>query len=110
MWKFDAPRLAFAAGFMQSTAVFIVAILNYYTIVAATEVIDVVMNFLALLVIAEIDDFFFEAHSPEELGRKMVHNEDGEYDELYRIETTTSKHGKANTNANKPWLNGLNLF
>ena len=61
-WKFQNERLAYLAGFFQSTTIIVVTILNYYTIIAATEVIDIVMNFLALAVIAELDDFFFEAH------------------------------------------------
>ena len=61
-WKFENERLAYLAGFFQSTTIIVVTILNYYTIIAATEVIDIVMNFLALAVIAELDDFFFEAH------------------------------------------------
>jgi hypothetical protein len=68
----------------------IVTLLNYYTIIAAETVIDIVMNFLALAVIAELDDFFFIAHGKNELGKRMVLNEDGEFTDLYKIETTTS--------------------
>ena len=93
-WKFENVTSAFFSGFLQATAVFFVAILNYYIIMAATEVIEVVMNFLALLVISEIDDFFFDSHVADELGKKMVLNADKEYDSLYRIETTTSRRAK----------------
>ena len=54
----------------------LVTLLNYYTIVSAESVIDVVMNFLALEVIAKLDDYFFVAHGNSELGKVMVLNAD----------------------------------
>ena len=72
----------------------LVTLLNYFTIIAAETVIDIVMNFLALAVIADLDDFFFTAHGENELGKRMVKNDDGEYTDLYKIETTTSRDAR----------------
>jgi len=49
------------------------------------------MNYLALYVIAELDDFVFEAHKDSELSKEMVENTDGKYNSLYTVETSTSK-------------------
>lgn len=89
-WKFDNVFWAFLAGFCQTTTIILVTMLNYYAIIANDEVIEIVMNFLALAAIAELDDFFFVSHSKAEPAKEMVLNEDGQYDDLYTIQTTTS--------------------
>ena len=73
-----------------------VTLLNYYTIIDANTVKDVVMNFLALAVIAEMDDFFYQIHDADEIGVKMVENQGGLYNHLYTIETTTSQDAEMN--------------
>ena len=94
----------------------IVTLLNYFTIIAAETVIDIVMNFLALAVIAELDDFFFIAHGKHELGKKMVLDEDDKYANLYKIETTTSMDAEQFFIKHKeslgpdPKYKGVNLF
>ena len=75
----------------------VVTFLNYFTIIDATSVIDIVMNFLALAVIAELDDYFYAIHDEDEFGVKMVRNKGGAYDSLYTIETTTSDDAEMNT-------------
>jgi hypothetical protein len=89
-WKFDCVGQAYMAGFMQCFVIIVVTLLNYFTIIAAETVIDIVMNFLALAVIAELDDFFFTSHGQKELGKRMVINDEDEFGDLYKIETTTS--------------------
>ena len=89
-WKFDCVFQAWLAGLMQCSVIIVVTLLNYFTINSAETVIEIVMDFLALAVIAELDDFFFTSHNPKELGKKMVVNENEEYGDLYKIETTTS--------------------
>lgn len=107
-WKFDKMKFAFIAGFCQVTNIIVVTFLNYFTIIDATTVIDVVMNFLALEVIADLDDIFFAVHSGDEIGVQMVLNEDGLYDKLLTIETTTSDD--AEINDRDPDLEGINKF
>jgi len=51
-WKMNQPQMAFFCGLFQATIIILVTLLNYYTIVSAESAIDVVMNFLALEVIA----------------------------------------------------------
>ena len=62
-WKFDNVIFAWSSGFFQTTSIAAVTILNYITILQAETVIDIVMNFLALAVIAELDDYFFVLHN-----------------------------------------------
>ena len=89
-WKMNQPQMAFFCGLFQATIIILVTLLNYFTIVSAESVIDVVMNFLALEVIAQLDDYFFVAHGNSELGKVMVLNADEQYSDLYKIEVTTS--------------------
>ena len=58
-WKFDRPYFAWLAGFCQTIATGFVVIVNYLAILTQTSITDIVMNFLALVVISEIDDYFF---------------------------------------------------
>ena len=71
---------AYLSGFFQATALIFVTIANYYVILVSDNILDVVMNFLSLMVISEIDDFFFKTHSEKDVGCKLVLNEDGKYD------------------------------
>ena len=95
-WKFKRPGFAFIAGLCQASIIMFVTLLNYYTIIDANTVKDVVMNFLALAVITEMDDFFYQIHDADEIGVKMVENQGGLYNHLYTIETTTSQDAEMN--------------
>ena len=53
--------LAFLAGFLQATMVLTVEMVNYIALITNTTHLDIVMNFLALAVIADFDDFFYGA-------------------------------------------------
>ena len=52
--------------------------------------IDIVMNFLALTVVADLDDYMFSAHSDTELAKKIVLDEDKEYEGCFTVESTSS--------------------
>ena len=66
-WKFEYPVRAYMSGLFQATSMILVTIVNYYVILVSEDILDVVMNFLALLVIADIDNFFFKTHSQRDL-------------------------------------------
>jgi len=59
-YKFEKPNLAFCSGLAQVLIMMALILINYYVIMAAESVLDVIMNFLALMVISEIDDKFYE--------------------------------------------------
>ena len=67
--------------------VFFVELINVLALLTNTEVIDIVMDFLALVVISEFDDFFFNA-----IVNKDVTNviEDKAYNQLLKWQITTS--------------------
>ena len=62
-----------------------VVIVNYFAILQNDEVIEIVMNFLALQVIAEFDNLFFTAHRSENLIKQICLNEKGVFTQLLTI-------------------------
>ena len=83
-WKFTSPTYAYFTGFLQASMVAIVVILNYYSILLEENPIGIVMNFLALMVIAELDDYFYEAHGYI-LPKRMIMEQDSTYAQMYKI-------------------------
>ena len=87
-WKFDYYRIAFFAGFLQAIMVISVEVINFVNLLLTNQILEIVMNFLALVIIAEFDDFFYEVYPNEDLKalikKKM-------YRHLLIIQTTTSK-------------------
>ena len=59
-WKFDHYIVAWSAGFMQASMVICVETVNYIALLTFTNHVDIVMNFLAIAVISEFDDFFYK--------------------------------------------------
>ena len=62
-WKFVDYKIAFLSGFLQALTVVVVESVNFMAILTNFEIIEIVMDFLALIVIAEFDDFFFDTVS-----------------------------------------------
>lgn len=56
--KFDKPWHAFLAVFLQAIVTVLIEIVNIYNLITISNMIDIVMNFLALAVLAEFDDMF----------------------------------------------------
>ena len=48
-------------GFQQAFNVMIVESVNFAALLTNGTIIDIIMNFLALVVIAEFDEYFFSA-------------------------------------------------
>ena len=46
---------------MQMTMIITVECVNFVAILTSTNILDVVMNFMALAVISDFDDFFYGA-------------------------------------------------
>jgi len=62
---------------------------NYIALLTNTSHLDIVMNFMALVVIADFDDFFYGALADGEY-KKVITNSDGTYDEFLSLQMTTS--------------------
>ena len=62
-YKFYSYKAAWACGFMQAVMVFYVEGVAFIALLNDNSVVDIVMNFLALVVIAQFDEFVYEAIS-----------------------------------------------
>lgn len=93
IWRFEYPTVAFATGLGQTLMVVLVTLLNYIVITArAQTVIDVVIDFLALVVISNFDNFFYAEHSStSEISKKIVEMKDAEYESMFKIQMSTSR-------------------
>lgn len=88
-FRFDSPYIVFLSGFMQATSIFVIEIVNFIVIMSSTTYLDVVMNFMALYVISEFDDVFYNAIS--NIDRKALITSPDDFEDLYKI-TRTSSH------------------
>ena len=60
-WKFSNVFIAWLCGFLQAFNVIIVESVNFAALLTNFTILDIIMNFLALVVIAEFDENFFSA-------------------------------------------------
>lgn len=82
--KFTQWYIPFILGLLQAQMVTIIELVNLINICAQNNIMDIVMNYVALAVVAEFDDYIFEAvkrgdKMPELLEKDML-----------EIEVTTS--------------------
>ena len=91
-WKFNNYQIAWFCGFMQVCNVFIVEFVNFAALLTNFTIIDIIMNFLALVVIAEFDEYFFSALKNDPL-LDIVTGE-GFYENFLIIQCTTSSSAK----------------
>ena len=90
-WKFEyngGMALAWLSGFLQASMVMVVEATNYIALVTNQTHIEIVMNFLALAVIADFDDFFYGALFDNEY--KTVITNQKVYEKFLVQQTTTS--------------------
>jgi hypothetical protein len=64
-----------------------VEIVNFIAIMSSQTVVNVVMNFLALVVISEFDDFFYQALGDDDC---KIFLQDPSFADIVKIERTTS--------------------
>ena len=87
-WKFRFHRVAVLIGFLQFSAMFLIALANYMVITISASVIDVAKDFTALIIISEFDDIFSKSSGSSKANEIVTG--DGAYDLCFKIETTTS--------------------
>ena len=73
---------------MQAFNVFIVEFVNFAALLTNFTIIDIIMNFLALVVIAEFDEYFFAAVKNDSLANIVTG--EGSYENFLIIQRTTS--------------------
>lgn len=99
-WKFENYRIAFLSGFLQGIMILVVESVNYIALITNLSHLDIVMNFLALVVIADFDDFFYNALFDTEY-KDIVTNGDGVYDEFLKVVCTTSREARFDVTGNR---------
>ena len=91
-WRFYNYKIAFTTGLLQTMTIVLITILNYYVIIAKSyTVIDIAKDFIALMVISDFDNFFYDEHSKNEHSKKFIIEKDDTFAELFNVQTTTSR-------------------
>mmetsp|Transcript_21678 Transcript_21678/g.29053 ORF Transcript_21678/g.29053 Transcript_21678/m.29053 type:complete len:251 (-) Transcript_21678:53-805(-) len=96
-WKFINYHHAFLAGFLQVLMVMAVEFVNFLAVLDQSSFSDIVMNFTALVIISEFDDYFFGAFKDEDLKAAIT---DGGYEQLLMVRRTSSRDARATLNQN----------
>ena len=56
-YRFAAPNIAFITGLMLTFVMIILEILTYLVLISSTGVIDIMTNFMGLVIICEFEEF-----------------------------------------------------
>ena len=72
VWRFENWKIAYLAGLLQASIIILIEFVNFLAILTSFTVLDVVMNFLALVVISEFDDFFYCSLRDEPLKELLI--------------------------------------
>ena len=97
-WKFANDRLAFSSGLLQVISMVGITLINYLVITINDNILDIAKDFTALMIIGSFDDIFGKV-TGKELAKDVL--TDPAYQELFKIETTTSVDAKRQKNE---WL------
>ena len=89
-WRFSHPYIAVYCGLLQTIMIVLVTMLNYLVIVLSPSTIDVAKDFLAMMIISDFDNYFFEEHHSHELSKSIILNKDDKYLDLFTVMRTTS--------------------
>ena len=103
-WKFDDYIEGYFVGLLQATVVLSVEMVNIAVLNTNHTIMDVLMNFLALVIIADFDDYFFVTVKNDNMAKlisdgkleleKSKEKKDDkitiELEELLKFEITTS--------------------
>ena len=67
-WKFVNWSRAFRVGFFQLSVVLTLEIVNLIFMLTNATIAEIIMNFIALLIIADFDDYFFMTVTKTSIG------------------------------------------
>ena len=74
-----------------------VELVNFLAVLDQSTFSDMVMNFTALVIISEFDDFFFSAYKDSDL-KDVILNKADAYSEILMIRRTSSRDAKLKFN------------
>ena len=107
-WMFRSWRRAYCIGMMQMGIVFTVETVNLVVLVTNNTIMDIIMNFLALVIISEFDDYFINTVSDKVMSLFLESGEmeiaDGKtasLDKVVKIRVTTSEYARFDVPGNK---------
>ena len=112
-WKFRSWRHAYLIGFFQAFVLVTCEAVNLIILTTNDSMLDIIMNFLAIVVITEFDDSFFFIVKGEKLAEllsagEMVHKPKGSEEEktilaenIFKIEVTTSDSARMKLSVNR---------
>lgn len=113
-WKFEYWFVAFLGGFCQVSILILVEVVCLVLLLVQDDVLDVLMNFISLTIITELDDYLFQTIYENPIsdlikdGEANICGVDCRLDQIIKIETTTSSEarirmeGNRNGERNKP--------
>lgn len=70
-WKFRSIYPAWLVGFTQFFMVISVEAINLIVLISNETVMDIIMNFLALVIIADFDDYFAQTLFDNDIFKKL---------------------------------------
>ena len=115
-WKFRSWRQAYLIGFFQATVLITVEGINLVILTTNDAILDIIMNFMAIIVITEFDDAFFFIVKDEKLAgliadKEMTYTPKGSgpdenemvrtLEDILRIEATSSSSAAMKLPRNK---------
>ena len=68
-WKFERPKMAFLTGLLQASVVYVIEVVNFALVLASNTHIDIVLNFIVLVIISQFDDFFYQTYTDLEFKK-----------------------------------------
>ena len=74
-WKFDSYHEAYFVGFAQAMIVLSVEMVNLAVLNTNNTIMDILMNFLALVIISDFDDYFFITVKNDKMAQLVSNGE-----------------------------------
>ena len=106
-WKFEYWFIAFMANFAQVSILILVECICLALLLLQESVLDVLMNFLALTIITELDDYLFQTIYENPIsklisdGEAKICGREVTLEQIIKIETTTSKQARFRIEGNR---------
>ena len=109
-WLFRDWFSAYMVGFCQFSVVLSVEIVNLVILTTNNTVMDIIMNFLALVIISEFDDYFLSTAETEVFAQALDNGDDGEIkvfdgkkklEDILKVRCTTSHNARFKRKENK---------
>jgi len=105
-WKFTNWQQAFLAGFLQTVTVVLVELVNLIAILHQDSIMDLVMDFMALVIISAFGNYFYAAVNEHEY-KDIITQRD--FENYLIVQTTTSSDARYEIEGNRITLQQCEL-